>query len=126
VAVGVTGQVENVPAVDFVARSEQFGFGHEVHQPRECAGLGFESLHIRLGCAVDAQVLRHPVGHPRLAPSSDALVIVVGALVHRRPGQLGNVGGCSDMVGVEVRNHDAPNRAGELAQIARPLVTRVR
>ena len=125
-AVGVAGQVENLPAVDFVARGEQFGVGHEAHQPGEGAGLRLESLHLRLGSAVDAEVLRHRAGLPPLAPGPDALRVVVRALVDRRSGELRDIAGRPNVIRVEVRDHDAPHRTGELAQIALPPDTRVR
>jgi hypothetical protein len=126
-AVGVAGRGHGLPTGEDVARVEEVGV-------RPVANEG------AIGRALLDQLVRHvgrdPVTAEPLdedaspvlpAPDERALRIVDPALRDGRARQLGEVRRCADMVGVEMRDHDAPNRlAVERGELVRPPLPRVR
>ncbi len=126
VAVRMPRQVEELPAVELLAGREQHRIAGESDEVDERSRVLAERLELRLGRPVLAQVLRHPLLVALLAPGADALGVVVGALVHRRPGQRRDVGRRTDVVGVEVGDDDSADGRRQRGELPRPPLTRIR
>ena len=56
------------------------------------------------------QVLGHTLENAVSAPGPHTLRVVLCSLEHLRTGQLGQIGGRADVVGMEMRDHEALDR----------------
>ncbi len=123
--VGVAREVQHLPAVHRVPRLERLRIADEAHEPREHTRLPHERVHLGLRRAMRAKVLGHQLHVPPLAPDTEALLVVLAPLEHRRAGQIDDVGRCADVVGMEMRDHDPPDRTSEVGQQRTPPIGRV-
>jgi hypothetical protein len=76
--------------------------------------------------AVELEPLEQTLRPGRVAPDELALGVVEDALVDRCAGELVEIGGGPDVVGMEVRDEDAGNRAAGLVQLRSPELLRLR
>ena len=89
----------------------------------------FPTMTVAENILVGAHTRLRPFGErqgAKLAPRANALVVVIGALMNRGAGQIGDIGCRTDVVRMEVRDDDAGDRRAELVEDSAPSLPRVR
>ena len=104
--VGVPGRREQLPAVDVVAGPDELWVALVADERRVDRARPEQLLRDVARHAVTQEPVRDPLRPARVAPDELALGVVQLALEHRRAGQLGEVRGRADVVGMEVRDDD--------------------
>src|SRR5829696_5753262 len=118
--VGVPREVMHLPAFHAISDLERLGIPHEPDEPDERGGLVAKALDVRLGRPMEAEVGGHQLLVALLAPRPQALRVVVAALEHRRAAQRREIRRSADVVGMEMRDYDALDRAVQLAEDTSP------
>ena len=124
VAVRMTAQDLDAPAVDLVPRIEQLRPFDPVHRRHQPLGLSCDPVDRQARHAVRRPVRDEPLGITT-APSRDALVVVLTSLQHQRAGQLLDVAGAADVVRMHMRDDDLLDRSVELVEHGPPLRFRI-
>ena len=119
-AVGVAGDVEDVPAVDSLSRLDRVHVTREVDVLAQAGALVPQLLGLGLRQPVPQEVGGDAPGRTGIAPHCERLLVVEPALEHGRPRQRRDVGCAPDVIRVQMGDEDALDRAVERGQDRRP------
>jgi hypothetical protein len=123
--VGMAGRRDNAPAVHGVSRVEQVGVGLVADEGPVQRSLLDELGRLLVGNSVPVEPVDEHLAPVLAAPHERALLVVEPPLGNRRAGQLGEIAGGADMVGMEVGDDDPGDPPGQPVELVRPPFLRV-